>query len=77
MLVVGMVVIIRGNAQATTETFTHSHKKDTVKFPLDKLDTIDDGETVLAHPWRPEFIRTKSCPEFDTYRFRKISWLYK
>ena len=61
----------RGNAQSTTETFTLTQERYS-EIPLDKLDTIDDGETVLAH-LATEFIRTKVVPEFDTYRFAKLA----
>lgn len=61
----------RGAAQSTTETFTLSQERYS-EIPLDKLDTLDDGETVLGH-LASEFIRTKVVPEFDTYRFSKLA----
>lgn len=61
----------RGAAQSTTETFTLSQERYS-EIPLDKLDTLDDGETVLGH-LAGEFIRTKVIPEFDTYRFSKLA----
>ena len=62
---------IRGAAKSTTETFTLSQERYS-EIPLDKLDTLDDGETVLGH-LAAEFIRTKVVPEFDTYRFSKMA----
>lgn len=61
----------RGAAKSTTETFTLSQERYS-EIPLDKLDTLDDGETVLGH-LASEFIRTKVVPEFDTYRFSKLA----
>jgi hypothetical protein len=61
----------RGAARSTTETFTLSQERYS-EIPLDKLDTLDDGETVLGH-LATEFIRTKVVPEFDTYRFSKLA----
>ncbi len=61
----------RGAAQSTTETFTLTQERYS-EIPLDKLDTLDDGETVLGH-LASEFIRTKVVPEFDTYRFSKLA----
>lgn len=61
----------RGSALSTTETFTLSQERYS-EIPLDKLDTIDDGETVLGH-LANEFLRTKVVPEFDTYRFSKLA----
>ena len=61
----------RGSAQSTTETFTLSQERYS-EIPLDKLDTLDDGETVLGH-LAQEFIRTKVVPEFDTYRLSKLA----
>lgn len=61
----------RGAAKSTTETFTLSQERYS-EIPLDKLDTLDDGETVLGH-LAAEFIRTKVVPEFDTYRFSKMA----
>lgn len=62
---------IRGAAKSTTETFTLSQERYS-EIPLDKLDTLDDGETVLGH-LATEFLRTKVVPEFDTYRFSKMA----
>ena len=50
----------RGAAQSTTEVFTLSQERYS-EIPLDKLDTLDDGETVLGH-LAGEFIRTKVVP---------------
>ena len=61
----------RGAAKSTTETFTLSQERYS-EIPLDKLDTLDDGETVLGH-LASEFLRTKVVPEFDTYRFSKLA----
>lgn len=61
----------RGAAKSTTETFTLSQERYS-EIPLDKLDTMDDGETVLGH-LASEFLRTKVVPEFDTYRFSKMA----
>lgn len=61
----------RGAAKSTTETFTLTQERYS-EIPLDKLDTLDDGETVLGH-LASEFIRTKVVPEFDTYRFSKLA----
>ena len=62
---------IRGAAKSTTATFTISQERYS-EIPLDKLDTLDDGETVLGH-LAAEFLRTKVVPEFDTYRFSKMA----
>lgn len=51
---------VRGAAKSTTETFTLSQERYS-EIPLDKLDTLDDGETVLGH-LASEFIRTKVVP---------------
>ena len=61
----------RGAVASTTETFTLSQERYS-EIPLDKLDTLDDGETVLGH-LATEFIETKVVPEFDTYRFSKLA----
>ena len=61
----------RGGAQSTTETFTLTQERYS-EIPIDKLDSLDDGETVLGH-LATEFIRTKVVPEFDTYRFSKLA----
>lgn len=61
----------RGAVESTTETFTLTQERYS-EIPLDKLDTLDDGETVLGH-LASEFIRTKVVPEFDTYRFSKLA----
>ena len=61
----------RGAAKSTTEVFTLSQERYS-EIPLDKLDTLDDGETVLGH-LASEFLRTKVVPEFDTYRFSKLA----
>lgn len=61
----------RGQAQSTTETFTLSQERYS-EIPLDKLDTLDDGETVFANLAK-EFLRVKVVPEFDTYRFSKLA----
>lgn len=61
----------QGSAQSTTETFTLSQERWS-SIPLDKLDAIDDGETVLG-ALASEFLRTKVVPEFDAYRFSKLA----
>lgn len=61
----------RGAAKSTTEVFTLSQERYS-EIPLDKLDTLDDGETVLGH-LATEFLETKVVPEFDTYRFSKLA----
>lgn len=61
----------RGQAQSTTETFVLSQERYS-EIPLDKLDTLDDGENVLAH-LAGEFIRVHVVPEFDTYRLSKLA----
>jgi len=61
----------RGAAQSAHETFTLSQERYS-EIPLDKLDTLDDGETVLGH-LAQEFIRTKVVPEFDAYRLSKLA----
>lgn len=61
----------RGASRSTTETFTLSQERYS-EIPLDKLDTLDDGETVLGH-LSTEFIETKVVPEFDTYRFSRMA----
>ena len=63
----------RGAAKTTTETFTLKQERYS-EIPLDKLDTMNDGETVLGH-LAEEFIRTKVVPEFDTYRFSTLAGL--
>lgn len=61
----------QGAAGSSTETFTLSQERYS-SIPLDKLDTLDDAETVLGH-LSAEFARTKVVPEFDTYRFSKLA----
>jgi len=61
----------KGAVQSTHEVFTLSQERFSA-IPLDKLDTLDDGETVLGH-MAAEFIRTKVVPEFDAYRFSKLA----
>lgn len=60
-----------GAVQSTHEEFEMKQERFS-SIPLDKLDTLDDGETVLGH-MATEFIRTKVVPEFDTYRFSKLA----
>ena len=60
-----------GSASSTTETFRLEQERYSA-IPLDKLDTLDDGETVLGS-LSTEFIRTKVVPEFDAYRFSKLA----
>lgn len=62
---------IRGAAGSSTETFFLTQERYS-EIPLDKLDTIDDGETVLGH-LATEFYRTQVVREFDTYRFSKMA----
>ena len=61
----------RGAVKSTTETFTLSQERYS-EIPLDRLDSLDDGDTVLGH-LAAEFIATKVVPEFDTYRFSKLA----
>ena len=61
----------RGSASSSTETFTLSQERYS-EIPIDKLDSLDDGETVLGNQ-ASEFIRTKVVPEFDAYRFSKLA----
>lgn len=61
----------RGAAATTTQKFELSQERYS-EIPLDKLDTLDDGETVLGH-LASEFVRTKVVYEFDTYRFSKLA----
>lgn len=59
-----------GAVQSLHETFTLSQERYSA-IPLDKLDTLDDGETVFANLAK-EFSRTKVVQEFDAYRFAKL-----
>lgn len=59
-----------GAVQSLHETFTLSQERYSA-IPLDKLDTLDDGETVFANLAK-EFSRTKVVQEFDAYRFAKM-----
>lgn len=59
-----------GAVQSLHENFTLSQERFSA-IPLDKLDTLDDGETVFANLAK-EFSRTKVVQEFDTYRFAKM-----
>lgn len=61
----------RGAVETTTETFTLSQERYS-EIPVDKLDSLDDGDTVLGNLAR-EFVETKAVPEFDTYRFSKLA----
>lgn len=61
----------RGAAHTSFETFTLSQQRYS-EIPVDKLDSIDDGETVLGH-LGSEFVRTQVVSEFDTYRFSKLA----
>ena len=62
---------VRGAVRSELETFTLSQER-YIEIPLDKLDTLDDAETVLGVAAR-EIIRTKVVPEFDAYRFSKLA----
>lgn len=62
---------VRGAVRSELETFTLSQER-YIEIPLDKLDTLDDAETVLGVASR-EIIRTKVVPEFDAYRFSKLA----
>ncbi len=59
-----------GAVQSMHETFTLSQERYSA-IPLDKLDALDDGETVFANLAK-EFSRTKVVQEFDAYRFAKM-----
>ena len=59
-----------GAVQSLHETFTLSQERYSA-IPLDKLDTLDDGETVFSNLAK-EFARTKVVQEFDAYRFAKL-----
>lgn len=61
----------RGATQSTTEQFTLEQERYS-EIPLDELDNLDDGGTVLGVT-ASEFIRIHVVPEFDTYRFSKIA----
>lgn len=60
-----------GSVNSSTETFILNQER-YASIPLDKLDTLDDGETVLGN-LSSELIRTKVVPEFDAYRFSKLA----
>ena len=59
-----------GAVQSLHEQFTLTQERFSA-IPLDKLDTLDDGETVFANLAK-EFSRTKVIQEFDAYRFAKM-----
>lgn len=59
-----------GAVQSLHEQFTLTQERFSA-IPLDKLDTLDDGETVFANLAK-EFSRTKVVQEFDAYRFAKM-----
>lgn len=61
----------KGAVQSTHETFTLSQQRFSA-IPLDKLDTLDDGETVFGHLAK-EFLDVNVIPEFDAYRFSKLA----
>lgn len=61
----------KGAVQSTHETFTLSQERFSA-IPLDKLDTLDDGETVFGHLAK-EFLDVNVIPEFDAYRFSKMA----
>lgn len=61
----------KGHAQSTQEVFTLSQERYSA-IPVDKLDTMDDAETVFGH-LAAEFARTKVVQEFDAYRFSKLA----
>ena len=60
----------RGAVGTSLESFTLTQERYS-EIPLDKLDELDDGETVLGH-LGTEFVRTKIVPEVDAYRFSKM-----
>ena len=59
-----------GAVQTKVETFELDMERFS-SIPLDKLDTLDDAETVLGHLTK-EFIRTKVVPETDAYTISKV-----
>ena len=61
----------RGAVATSTETFTLSQERYS-EIPVDKLDDLDDGGTVLGHT-ASEFVRVHVVPEFDTYRLSKLA----
>lgn len=60
----------RGAVGTSLESFTLTQERYS-EIPLDKLDELDDGETVIGH-LGTEFVRTKIVPEVDAYRFSKM-----
>lgn len=64
----------RGSAGSTLETFTLTQERYS-EIPLDKLDTIEDGETVLGN-LATEFYRVHAVQEVDAYRFSKLATVY-
>ena len=60
-----------GAAQSTHEQFTLKQERFSA-IPLDKLDALDDSETVLGS-LAGEFLRVHCIPEFDAYRFSKLA----
>lgn len=61
----------QGGVSSTVEVFTLGQER-WASIPVDKLDSIDDGETVLGHLAK-EFARVKVIQEFDAYRFSKLA----
>ena len=61
---------ITGAVQTQVETFELDMERYS-SIPLDKLDTLDDAETVLGHLAK-EFFRTKVVPETDAYTLSKV-----
>lgn len=61
---------ISGAAASEFETFTLSQER-WVDIPIDKLDTIEDAETVLGH-MISDYYKEMVVPEVDAYRFAKL-----
>lgn len=61
---------ITGASASEFETFTLSQER-WVNLPIDKLDTIEDAETVLGH-LISDFYKESVVPEVDAYRFAKL-----
>ena len=61
----------KGAYDTTTEVFPLGQER-FAEIPIDKLDSLDDGDTVVGH-LATEFARTKVVQEFDAYRFSKLA----
>lgn len=61
---------ITGAVQTKVETYELEMERFS-SIPLDKLDTLDDAETVLGHLTK-EFYRTKVVPETDAFTLSKV-----